>query len=90
MKAEAPKGHNFTKRYKVSVWVSQHPYADIPDEYFEEIFGLVRNAMEMERIEVLTICLSPEMCGDWSAAENMCRNACELLNLDFKLPNTTI
>ncbi|MCP5334292.1 MAG: immunity 22 family protein [Oceanospirillaceae bacterium] len=39
MKAEAPKGHNFTKRYKVSVWVSQHPYADIPDEYFEETFS---------------------------------------------------
>lgn len=39
MKADTPKGHDFTKKYKVSVWVSQHPYADIPDEYFEETFS---------------------------------------------------
>lgn len=33
------KGHDFTKRNKVSVWVSQHPYAEIPDDYFEETFS---------------------------------------------------
>lgn len=33
------KGHDFTKRGKVSVWVSNHPYADIPDEYFDETFS---------------------------------------------------
>lgn len=33
------KGFDFTKKYKVSVWVSTHPYADIPDEYFEETFS---------------------------------------------------
>lgn len=32
------KGHDFSKRNKVSVWVSQHPYKDIPDNYFEESF----------------------------------------------------
>ena len=35
---EATKGYLFQKKNKVSVWVSQHPYADIPDEYFEETF----------------------------------------------------
>ncbi|MCV6587998.1 MAG: immunity 22 family protein [Marinobacterium sp.] len=30
---------DFSKKNKVSVWVSQHPYADIPDEYFEETFS---------------------------------------------------
>ncbi len=30
------KGFLFQKKNKVSVWVSTHPYADIPDEYFEE------------------------------------------------------
>lgn len=30
------KGHIFTKKNKVSVWVSQFPYAEIPDAYFEE------------------------------------------------------
>ncbi|MEP1448898.1 MAG: immunity 22 family protein [Paraglaciecola sp.] len=28
----------FNTKGKVSVWASQHPYADIPDEYFEETF----------------------------------------------------
>lgn len=37
--SHAAKGHDFTKKNKVSVWVSQHPYADIPDEYFEERFS---------------------------------------------------
>jgi len=32
------KGFLFKKKNKVSVWVSQHPYAEIPDEYFEETF----------------------------------------------------
>lgn len=31
--------HDFSKKNKVSVWVSQHPYADIPDAYFEETFS---------------------------------------------------
>jgi len=34
-----PKGLLFTKKNKVSVWASQHPYADIPDDYFEEQFS---------------------------------------------------
>jgi len=32
------KGHNFAKKYKVSVWASQRPYGEIPDDYFEERF----------------------------------------------------
>lgn len=32
------KGFLFHKKNKVSVWVSTTPYADIPDEYFEETF----------------------------------------------------
>jgi hypothetical protein len=33
------KGFLFNKKYKVSVWASQVPYAEIPDEYFEETFS---------------------------------------------------
>lgn len=33
------KGLFFNKKNKVSVWASQHPYADIPDDYFEETFS---------------------------------------------------
>jgi len=31
--------HDFSKKGKVSVWASQHPYEDVPDEYFEETFS---------------------------------------------------
>ena len=33
------KGFDFSKRGKVSAWISTHPYQDIPDEYFEEHFN---------------------------------------------------
>ena len=33
------KGHLFTKKNKVSIWASKHPYAAIPEEYFEEHFS---------------------------------------------------
>ncbi|MCF6193261.1 MAG: immunity 22 family protein [Kangiellaceae bacterium] len=29
----------FAKKNKVSIWASNHPYADIPEEYFEETFS---------------------------------------------------
>jgi len=32
------KAFLFDKKYKVSIWGSKVPYADIPDEYFEETF----------------------------------------------------
>lgn len=32
------KSNDFSKKDKVSVWVSQYPYQDIPDDYFEETF----------------------------------------------------
>ncbi len=30
---------DFTKKGKVSIWVSEVPYKDIPDEYFEETYS---------------------------------------------------
>lgn len=39
VKPKTKDTHIFTKKGKVSVWVSQHPYKDIPDEYFEEAFS---------------------------------------------------
>ena len=29
----------FNKKNKVSIWASKHPYADIPEDYFEETFS---------------------------------------------------
>lgn len=39
MKTAEVKGYDFTKKYKVSVWASQHPYVEIPESYFEETFS---------------------------------------------------
>jgi|TARA_R110000822_G_scaffold159476_16_gene299341 hypothetical protein len=33
------KGHDFSKKHKVSVWASQHPYEGVPEVYFEETFS---------------------------------------------------
>ena len=40
MKSNQPpeKGFLFDKKHKVSIWASKQPYADIPDDYFEETF----------------------------------------------------
>jgi len=39
MTKETPnKGHLFFKKNKVSIWASKHPYAEIPEEYFEETY----------------------------------------------------
>ena len=38
VRSRRQQGHDFAKKNKVSVWVSQHPYKDIPDDYFEETF----------------------------------------------------
>jgi len=37
------KGYDFSKKNKVSVWISTHPYQDIPDDYFEESFNKNRS-----------------------------------------------
>lgn len=37
--AKEKKGFDFSKKNRVSVWVSQYPYAKIPDAYFEEEFS---------------------------------------------------
>jgi len=31
--------YDFSKKTKVSVWISKYPYEDIPDQYFEESFS---------------------------------------------------
>ncbi|WP_198263179.1 immunity 22 family protein [sulfur-oxidizing endosymbiont of Gigantopelta aegis] len=38
-KVNVEKNFLFSKKNKVSVWASTHPYADIPDAYFEEKFS---------------------------------------------------
>ena len=39
MNKSTVSGQDFSKKGKVSIWASQHPYEDVPDEYFEETFS---------------------------------------------------
>lgn len=39
MNKSTVSGQDFSKKGKVSIWASQHPYNDVPDEYFEETFS---------------------------------------------------
>ncbi|MEH6469019.1 MAG: immunity 22 family protein [Porticoccus sp.] len=38
-RSKGAKAYDFSKKSKVSVWVSRHPYQDVPDVYFEETFS---------------------------------------------------
>ncbi len=38
-KSNTEETYLFTKKNKVSIWVSNHLYADIPEDYFEENFS---------------------------------------------------
>lgn len=54
------------------------------DEFIQVMLDLIRAAVSKGAI--LTIALSPECCGGWEPAEQLCDRVCEQLGLDFKLP----
>jgi hypothetical protein len=57
------------------------------EDYFLQLFTGVKQQLRTGNIKVLTICLSPECCGGWEMSESLCSRACEILELDFKLPS---
>lgn len=58
------------------------------DDYFCCLFSSIREQLQRKNILVLTISLSPECCGGWEAAEEICSQACEILEINFKLPES--
>jgi hypothetical protein len=54
-------------------------------KYIESFFESVKFQLDSQRVEVLTIALSPETSGGWEKAEYLCEIACDKLELDFKL-----
>lgn len=56
-------------------------------EYLSELFTNLRIQMDKGNILVVTLCLSPECCGEWDMAEQLCKEACKILNIDFHLPH---
>lgn len=55
-------------------------------EYLTALLAAVTRAREAGQVRCLTVCLSPECCGGWAAAEALARPVCEALGLDFALP----
>ena len=58
----------------------------LSDGYIEQMFCTIKKQLEDDKISCFTMCLSPECCGGWEAAEELCHKATNILGIDFKLP----
>lgn len=56
------------------------------EAYISSIFNTLKSALDSKLVACLTVSLSPECCGGWAPAENICKRMCEVLDLDFELP----
>lgn len=56
------------------------------DKYFTDLFVAVRRSIDAGNVKVCTLSLSPECCGGWPLAEELCYRACDILGIEFKLP----
>ncbi len=50
-----------------------------------KILSQIKSSYDSDICSVLTICLSPECCGGWSRAEELCAEVCDVFNLSFTL-----
>jgi hypothetical protein len=55
------------------------------DSYVKQICASIKVMLEKEKIQVLTISLSPECCGGWPNSEAMLDTVCQELGIDFQL-----
>ena len=56
------------------------------DQYIERVFSSIRYHHQEGRIAVLTIAFSPEFCGGWNNAEQLCTSICKIMDVPFILP----
>jgi len=56
------------------------------DAYIDEVFDAIRCGIRNKRFAVVTVCLSPECCGGWEPAEQLCAVLFDTLKIDFRLP----
>ncbi|MFC3852454.1 UPF0489 family protein [Salinispirillum marinum] len=59
------------------------------EHYISEIFSATRKALDSGLVSCLTICLSPECCGGWEPAEEICYQLCGEIGIDFRLPESS-
>ncbi len=58
-----------------------------PSEQRRAVFEKIRDLNEKSKSSVVTISLSPECCGSWESAEELCYEACSVFELPFRLPD---
>jgi len=57
----------------------------LSDEYAQAVFNVIHKKYQDGTIKVLTIALSPELCGGWEPAEYLCQKLCTIMGLEFSL-----
>jgi hypothetical protein len=58
-----------------------------PAQQRRAVFEKIRDLNETSKSSVVTIALSPECCGSWESAEELCYEACSVFDLPFRLPD---
>ncbi len=56
------------------------------DEFIQVIGEILKSQNESGKIEVITIALSPEWCGNWEQAEKACKLLTNSMGINFCLP----
>jgi len=64
----------------------ESPQLMISEAYIRSISRALREAMDNQRIGVLTICLSPECTSGWEQSEKLATTICEILGHRFSPP----
>lgn len=52
-----------------------------------EIMSQLHSIYELGICSAITICLSPECCGDWERAEELLAEVCSVFDIQFELPD---
>ena len=58
------------------------------ETYIEDVFKAIKQGIGNKRFAVVTVCLSPECCGGWEPAEQLCAKLFDTLKIDFRLPES--
>ncbi|MBI3831973.1 MAG: hypothetical protein HY291_20800 [Planctomycetes bacterium] len=56
------------------------------ERYIDDFLAVLASAWKRKRIEVLTLCLTPEYCGGWKNIEPLTHKICDAVGVKFRIP----
>jgi hypothetical protein len=59
------------------------------DDYIESMFRPIAERIKDGKIDVFTLCLSPEWSSGWDESLIICDKICKILELDFRIPHNS-